>query len=132
MQSNGLLLNQEIIKKFEEVRLTRINISLNSLNQEKSILNRINRLKPDFLIVNMGSPKQELWLAKNLPQLKIKVGWCVGGLFNYIAGIVPSCPKYFGDLGFEWLFRLAVEPKRLWKRYLIEGPKFILMILKLK
>lgn len=103
-----------------------------SSGDEKRILVEINRLKPDFLIINLGAPKQELWLAKNLSQLKIKVGWCVGGMFNFISGKTPCCPKWLGDLGFEWLFRLLTEPKRLGKRYLIGGPEFIFRIAKLK
>ncbi|MBU3956749.1 WecB/TagA/CpsF family glycosyltransferase [Patescibacteria group bacterium] len=100
--------------------------------EEKRISARINQLSPDFLIVGMGSPTQELWLAKNLSQLKIKVGWCVGGLFDFISEEKPRCPKWLGDLGFEWLFRLLTEPKRLWRRYLIGGPEFLSRVIRLK
>lgn len=101
-------------------------------SEKRNILRRINRLRPDFLIVGMGSPKQEKWLYNNLNKLNIKVGWCVGGLFNFISSEKPSCPRWLGDLGFEWLFRLLTEPKKLWKRYLIGGPEFIYRAIRLK
>ncbi len=100
--------------------------------EENRILDKINRLKPDFLIIGMGSPEQEKWLYKNLERLNIKVGWCVGGLFDFISGSKPSCPKWLGDLGFEWFFRLLTEPKRLWQRYLIALPNLFFRLIKRK
>ena len=101
-------------------------------SEEKEIVGKINILKPDFLLLGMGAPKQEQWLKKNLVHLKVKVGWCVGGLFDFISGEKPRCPKWLGDLGFEWLFRLLTEPKRLWKRYLIALPSFWANVLRMK
>ncbi len=123
----------EILKKrFPKLKIRGAQNGFFSQGQEGAILLKINRTKPDFLIIGMGSPKQELWLAKNLPRLKIKVSWCVGGLFNYISGETTSCPGWLGDFGFEWLFRMLVEPKRLWRRYLIGGPEFLFQIIRLK
>jgi len=101
-------------------------------SEEVEIIKKINTFKPDFLLVGMGIPKQEIWLKKNLSRLKIKVGWCVGGLFDFVSGEKLRCPKWLGDLGFEWLFRLLTEPKRLWKRYLLELPVFGYALLRLK
>ncbi|MBL7159453.1 WecB/TagA/CpsF family glycosyltransferase [Candidatus Microgenomates bacterium] len=101
-------------------------------SDEKEIIRQVNILKPDFLLVGMGVPKQEQWLKKNLVHLKVKVGWCVGGLFDFVSGEKPKCPWWLGDLGFEWLFRLITEPKRLWKRYLIELPSFGYTLMRLK
>lgn len=103
-----------------------------SKREEGRIIDKINKYKPDFLIVNMGAPKQEFWLDKNLAHLKVKVGWAIGGTFNYVSGKTPRVPYWLGRLGFEWLFRLSVEPKRLWKRYLIELPKFGFNVLRLR
>ena len=100
--------------------------------QEKNIIEEINLLKPDFLLLGLGASKQEQWLKKNLIHLKVKVSWCVGGLFDFISEEKLRCPKWLGDLGFEWLFRLLTEPKRLWKRYLLELPLFGYTLVRLK
>lgn len=118
--------------KFPKIRIKGWQNGFFSSEEETSILSRINELKPDFLIIGMGSPKQELWLAKNLSQLNVKLGWCVGGLFDFVSGKKPSCPKWLGNLGFEWLFRLLTEPRRLGKRYVVGGPEFLFRTIWLK
>jgi len=138
-----LLGNQEkIIRKtaeiinnqFPQIKIKGFHHGFFSKKDEKKIVTEINFQKPDFLIAGLGSPRQEIWLAKNLFRLKIRVGWCVGGLFNFVSGANPACPKLLGDWGFEWFFRLVTEPKRLWRRYLIGGPEFFyrLIVLKLR
>ncbi len=67
----------------------------------------------DLLFVAFGHPKQEKWIVQNLPKLNVKVAMGVGGAFDYISGKVPRAPKWIRDLGFEWLFRLAVQPWRI-------------------
>ncbi|RJP45885.1 MAG: glycosyltransferase [Armatimonadetes bacterium] len=67
----------------------------------------------DFLFVALGFPKQEEWIYKNLPKLKIKGAMGVGGAFDYLGGKVTRAPKMVRNLGFEWLFRLAVQPWRV-------------------
>jgi len=119
-------------EKFSQIKIKGWRNGFFTEREDAVILAKINQSKPDFLIVGMGSPKQELWLAKNLSQLKIKVGWCVGGLFDFVSQEKPRCPEWLGDLGFEWLFRLLVEPRRLWRRYLIGLPVFVINLLRLR
>jgi len=119
-------------KKFSQIRIKGWQNGYFLRKEEGLIIERINKLKPDFLIIGMGSPKQEEWLYKNLDKLNIKVGWCVGGLFDFLSGNKPSCPLWLGDLGFEWFFRLLTEPKRLWQRYLIGIPELFYRLIKLK
>ena len=69
--------------------------------------------KTDLLFVAFGPPKQEKWIYKNLDKLDIKVAMGVGGAFDYISGTVPRAPIWIRNLGFEWLFRLAVQPWRI-------------------
>lgn len=69
--------------------------------------------KTDILFVAFGSPKQELWIAKNLSKLPVRVAIGVGGAFDFISGRVPRAPKWMQDLGFEWLFRLIIQPWRI-------------------
>lgn len=80
---------------------------------EKDILKDINRFKPHFLFVGFGHPKQEKWLARNLPKLNVGVAMTVGGAFDYLAGEVLPPPHFLPGLGFEWLWRLVTQPWRV-------------------
>lgn len=79
---------------------------------EKEAIEKINKFKPDFLFVAFGPPKQEKWVARNLPRLKVGVAMVVGGAFDYLAGRVPLPPKFVEGAGFEWLWRLITQPWR--------------------
>ncbi len=92
------------------------------------VLERIGRAAPDLLFVGLGVPKQEYWLEENAPHLGAAVAMTVGGTFDIVAGFVPRAPHWLQAAGMEWLFRLAIEPRRLWRRYLIGNPRFMLMI----
>ena len=72
-------------------------------------------------------PLQEHWILDNLNQIEANVILTAGACFDYIAGVVPSPPRWMGQIGLEWLSRLASEPRRLWKRYLLE-PWYILAL----
>jgi len=119
-------------KQFPKLKILGFQNGYNKRNETLTIIRRINKLKPDILLVGMGSAKQEKWLHKHLPNLQIKVGWAVGGLFDFLAKEKPRCPKFIRNNGFEWLFRLFTEFRRLWKRYLIDLPIFLIRILSLK
>ncbi len=79
---------------------------------EADILESINRIKPHFLFVAFGAPKQELWLDRNLSRIKVGGAMVVGGSFDYISGRVKKPPVFLEKLGLEWLWRLVVQPKR--------------------
>jgi N-acetylglucosaminyldiphosphoundecaprenol N-acetyl-beta-D-mannosaminyltransferase len=89
-----------------------------------SVIQAINDKTPDVLLVGMGMPRQEVWLHDNWPRLKVPVAITVGALFNYLAHDVPRGPRWLTDHGFEWLCRLIIEPRRLWKRYVIGNVLF--------
>jgi exopolysaccharide biosynthesis WecB/TagA/CpsF family protein len=85
----------------------------NFWKQDKNIFECINNYKPDILIVGLGHPKQEEWIAdhkKLLTSVKIAIG--AGGTIDYLAGSIPRAPIFFRNLGLEWLYRLCVEPWR--------------------
>lgn len=86
------------------------------INEE--ILGRIRDAKPDILFVAFGCPKQELWIRDHAESLGITIAAGIGGSFNFITGLTPRAPGLMQDFGLEWLYRLCVEPKRLWRRYL--------------
>ena len=93
--------------------------------EEDRIINDIRALKPDLLIVGMGAPRQELWAALHREQLQVPAVWCVGAMFEYFANSRARAPRWMRDRGLEWLFRLALEPLRLWRRYLIGNLEFL-------
>ena len=89
------------------------------------VVEDINARRPDILLVGMGTPKQELWVERHQGSLDVSVLWTVGALFDYVSGRVPRAPAVLSDNGFEWMFRLGVEPRRMWRRYLLGNPRFI-------
>jgi N-acetylglucosaminyldiphosphoundecaprenol N-acetyl-beta-D-mannosaminyltransferase len=92
---------------------------------DERVIEHINACKPDILLVGMGTPKQELWAQRTVDRLDCRVLWNVGALFDYVSGRVPRAPASLADNGLEWIFRLAIEPKRMWRRYLVGNPVFL-------
>jgi N-acetylglucosaminyldiphosphoundecaprenol N-acetyl-beta-D-mannosaminyltransferase len=97
--------------------------------QNERLLEDINAKRPNIVLVGMGTPKQELWAQRYADELDVDVVWTVGALFDYIAGRVPRAPRMLADNGLEWIFRLAIEPHRMWRRYLIGNPVFLFRVL---
>lgn len=97
--------------------------------EDVQIVDEINQADPDFLFMGLGCPKQETWMSEHSDRLKaIMLG--VGASFDFYAGNVKESPEWLGRLGLEWLYRLTQEPKRLWRRYLILNPRFMLLAVK--
>ena len=95
--------------------------------EDRAAIERINASGAGLLWVGLGAPKQELWLAAHLGQITVPVMLGVGAAFDFHAGLKPQAPLWMQRTGLEWLFRLASEPHRLWKRYLINNPAFIVL-----
>ena len=92
---------------------------------DERVIEDINRRKPDILLVGMGTPKQEIWAQRTVDRLDCSVLWSVGALFDFVSGRVPRAPASLSDNGLEWIFRLAIEPQRMWRRYLVGNPVFL-------
>jgi N-acetylglucosaminyldiphosphoundecaprenol N-acetyl-beta-D-mannosaminyltransferase len=90
----------------------------------------IRRTKPHVLWVGLGAPKQELWMAARANELGVPVMIGVGAAFDYLAGAKANAPTLLRHVGLEWLFRLAVEPKRLWHRYLVGNSTFLWLLVR--
>jgi exopolysaccharide biosynthesis WecB/TagA/CpsF family protein len=99
-------------------------------DDEAKILSRLESEKPDVLLVAMGVPRQELWIADKIRDHHCTVPIAVGALFDIFTGTVPRAPKWMLQLRIEWLYRLWREPKRLWRRYIIGNPVFIASVVK--
>jgi N-acetylglucosaminyldiphosphoundecaprenol N-acetyl-beta-D-mannosaminyltransferase len=88
----------------------------------------VRRTKPHILWVGLGAPKQELWMAKMSGALDVPVMLGVGAGIDYLGGAKPSAPTFLRHVGLEWLFRLAMEPRRLWRRYLLGNSAFVYLL----
>jgi len=93
-----------------------------------AVISAINVAQPDFLFIALGSPKQELWMARYLPELKVKVCQGVGGTFDVIAGKVKRAPVVFRAVHLEWLYRLLLQPSRIFRQTAL--PLFAYHVLK--
>lgn len=82
------------------------------------IIQQIAESHAELLLVGLGAPKQELWIARHAPRLSVKVALCVGATIDFLAGERSRSPRWMQQLGLEWLHRLSSEPRRLVKRYL--------------
>lgn len=88
--------------------------------ENKTLIRKIRAFSPDVILVGMGMPRQETWVLRNYDALPAAQIITVGGAFDYEAGVQIACPRWIGRLGVEWLFRLAMNPPRLFRRYCIE------------
>jgi N-acetylglucosaminyldiphosphoundecaprenol N-acetyl-beta-D-mannosaminyltransferase len=101
---------------------------LDSPHNER-VIEDINAHGPRIVLVGMGTPKQELWVDRYADQLGGAVTWTVGALFDYVSGHTPRAPRWLADNGLEWIFRLMIEPDRMWRRYLLGNPVFLSRVL---
>lgn len=97
--------------------------------EDNAIVEEINRSNADIIWVGLGSPKQDLWMHEHRGRINAPILIGVGAAFDFLAGTKPQAPRWMRDNGFEWLFRLVTEPKRLWRRYLVDCPLFIYYLL---
>lgn len=98
-------------------------------DEDRETVDRINAAHPDIVWVGLGAPKQERWMAAHFDRLEVPVIVSVGAAFDFHAGVKKQAPRWMQRSGLEWLHRLASEPRRLWKRYLINNPWFVWLVL---
>jgi len=96
---------------------------------EDDIIEEIKRLKPGFLVVGLGMPKQELWMSRHR-DLPVRLAIGVGGSFDVLSGMIPRAPRWMQSIGMEWLYRVIQDPKRFKRLAFI--PRFFLLVLKSK
>ncbi len=98
--------------------------------ESEAVVEEINAAAPDILLVGLGMPLQEYWLLENGRRLDAGVALTGGAVFDYVSGRLGRGPRLLTDNGLEWLARLLVEPRRLWRRYLIGNPLFLLRVVR--
>lgn len=120
------------IKNFLTKKYQNLNMICNFLNkdfskeEEEMFYKKILKIKPEFIWIGIGSPKQleiASYFKNNSTNVRI---FCVGAAFNFFSGNQKQAPFFIQQIGFEWLFRLCHEPNRLWRRYLLIIPKYLL------
>lgn len=98
--------------------------------EEAQVVRRIAAARPTIVWVGLGMPKQELWMHRVRDRLPGMTLMGVGAAFDMLAGRVSQAPQWMRDSGLEWLHRLAQEPRRLWRRYALNNPAFLLLLLR--
>ena len=93
--------------------------------EEDELARRVRELKPDIFWVGLSTPKQEKFMAQHWQKLDATLFFGVGAAFDFLAGTMRQAPRWMQRNGLEWLFRLACDPGRLWKRYLKNNPLFL-------
>lgn len=96
---------------------------------ESEVVGRIRASGAELLLVALGNPGQELWLARNLEQTGVRLGVGVGAFFDFAAGRVRRAPGMIRRARLEWMYRLALEPRRMFRRYVLGNPEFVLRVL---
>lgn len=96
--------------------------------EEQEIIDEINDLQPDILLVALGSPSQEKWIAHNAHRLDVRVCFAIGGLFDFLSEEIERAPLWMRELGMEWLFRFLQDPLAKWNRIIIEIPVFLSLV----
>lgn len=119
---------ERLIKDFPKLKIVGRHHGFFDANNGGDVIGHINNSGANVLLVGMGVPKQEKWIAQNKNILKPSVLWGVGALLDYYAGYTKRAPIWMRKIGLEWLFRLLVEPKRLWKRYIFGNFLFCIRI----
>jgi N-acetylglucosaminyldiphosphoundecaprenol N-acetyl-beta-D-mannosaminyltransferase len=105
-------------------------VKLDDHAQIAGIAQKLGQAKADLVLMAFGAPKQELLIARIAEQVKPAVLLGIGASLDFIAGTVKRAPPMFRSMGLEWLYRLGQEPRRLWRRYLVNDPQFLLILAK--
>jgi N-acetylglucosaminyldiphosphoundecaprenol N-acetyl-beta-D-mannosaminyltransferase len=99
-------------------------------DEESATIQRINAARPDYVWVGLGTPKQDLWLARFRASLDAPALLAVGAAFEIVTGTRARAPRWMQRVGLEWLFRLILEPRRLWRRYAWGNTRFAWLVLR--
>ena len=116
-------------KQFPNLKIVFIHDGYFNTASESEIIKSINDSKAHILFVAMGVPMQEFWVDRSAEKLNVPIILGVGALFDFYSGEMPRAPIQMRKLGLEWLFRLILEPRRLFVRYVLGNPVFIMRMI---
>lgn len=121
---------ENIQRQFPRIVIVGYHSGYFSVEEEESIVMDINKSNARLLLVGLGVPKQDFFALRNRERLNVSAIWGVGGLFDFLSGAKPRAPLFLRKLRLEWLFRFALEPKRMWRRNIVIPPLFFAQVLK--
>ncbi|MGQ9778131.1 MAG: WecB/TagA/CpsF family glycosyltransferase [Thermodesulfobacteriota bacterium] len=121
---------QSFEKKYPAIKIVGTHHGYFGPEEEQTIVMEINSKGTDILVVCMGAYKQEMFIQRHLRQLNVSVCFGNGAAFDFMTGKLKRAPVFMQRHGIEWLFRLIIEPRRLWRRYLIGNAVFLWLIIK--
>jgi N-acetylglucosaminyldiphosphoundecaprenol N-acetyl-beta-D-mannosaminyltransferase len=98
--------------------------------EEGDVVAAIRAARPDILFLGFGTPAKEYFMHRRHRELEVPFVMGVGGTFDVLAGLVPRAPRWMQRSGLEWAFRLAQEPRRMWRRYLLGNTRFAALVLR--
>ena len=119
---------EQMRRRFAALELAGARDGYFSEDEEPAVIEAVNASGADILLVAFGAPRQDLWLARHRAALSARVCMGVGGLFDFYSGRVRRAPAWMRELGLEWAYRLLQEPGRMWRRYVIGNPLFLLRV----
>lgn len=122
---------ENISRSFPRINIAGIHVDRfrdSSAEEDKEDIRKINESGAHIVLVGRGCPRQEIWVADHIGKVNSAM-MAVGAAFDFHAGTLKQAPLWMQNAGLEWFFRLSVEPKRLWKRYLFTNSKFIYLFL---
>jgi N-acetylglucosaminyldiphosphoundecaprenol N-acetyl-beta-D-mannosaminyltransferase len=99
-------------------------------DEDRHAVESVRQAAPDVLFVALGAPKQEKWIHAHLDEIGVPVSMGVGYAFDVVGGLVRPPPPWINRVGLEWLYRMFLEPRRLWRRYLLQGAVFVALVLR--
>jgi len=119
-------------REYPAVRIVGVSSPNVDLSREvpRDVIDSIRSARPDLLFLALGTPKQEIWGERIREAVSPAVILGLGASFDFIAGTAKRAPRWMSNAGFEWLYRLAKEPRRLWRRYLVRDPKFLAIVVR--
>ena len=123
---------QHLQTQFPKIKFSVIGHGYYEQSEKQQILTKLCEIKPDILLVAFGNPAQEKWIAENCNAENCTLAFGVGAFFDFAAGRVPRAPRLLRYLRLEWIYRLVLEPKRMWVRYVYGNPLFLVRSLKQK
>jgi exopolysaccharide biosynthesis WecB/TagA/CpsF family protein len=117
-------MKEEVLKMYPNLQIVG---TMNGYDyHDNEVVNMINYTQADIVLVAKGAPLQEEWINKHSKYVTAPVMIGVGGLFDFYSGNIPRAPIWMREIGIEWIYRLLQEPQRMWRRYVVGNPLFLM------
>jgi N-acetylglucosaminyldiphosphoundecaprenol N-acetyl-beta-D-mannosaminyltransferase len=122
--------SQNLRQKFPRINIVGTCDGYFEAKSDSEVLTEITARSAQVVLIGMGTPAQEKWIAAHRGEIPFSICWAVGALFDYVAGIEPRVPGWMNTLALEWLWRLFIDPRGKWRRYILGNPLFVSRIIK--